>query len=84
MTEFDAKSPSGGHLNYKGALMFDFDESKNLTGEQSLLLEHKLLAFLNVGLLIEHSWDNLPPPKFKHHDFRLTLSVGFSWSARGF
>ncbi|MBZ0135363.1 MAG: DUF481 domain-containing protein [Planctomycetes bacterium] len=84
-TEFDWKSPSGSlHVNYKGALMFDFDETKNLTGQQSLLIEHKFLSYFTAGLLIEHDWDNLPPPKFKHHDFRFTATLGFSWSGRGF
>lgn len=84
MTEYDLTSPSGNfHLNYKGELLFDFDETKNVTGNQSLLLEHKIWTFMTAGILIEHAWDNLPPPKFKHHDFRFTLSLGFSWSARG-
>ena len=84
MTEFDWSSPSGMlHVNYKGALMFDFDESKNLTGNQSLLIEHKLGSFVTAGLLIEHAWDNLPPEKFKHHDFRFTFTLGFAWSTRG-
>lgn len=83
-TEFDWVSPSGSlHVNYKGALMFDFDETKNLTGNQSLLVEHKLLTFVTAGLLIEHAWDNLPPPGFKHHDFRFTFTLGFAWSMRG-
>ena len=85
MTEFDWKSPSGSfHVNYKGALLFDFDETKNLTGTQSLLIEHNFMTYFTAGLLIEHAWDNLPPPKFKHHDFRFTLTLGFSWSGRGF
>ena len=85
MTEFDWKSANDMfHVNYKGELLFDFDESKNVTGNQSLLLEHKFLSYFTAGLLIEHAWDNLPPPKFKHHDFRLSLAIGFSWGARGF
>lgn len=85
MTEFDWRSASGSfHVNYKGSLMFDFDESKNLTGHQSLLLEHQFMTYFTAGLLIEHDWDNLPPPDFKHHDFRFTLTLGFSWSGRGY
>ena len=84
-TEFDWRSPSGMmHINYKGSLLFDFDESKNLTGHQALLIEHNFMTYFTLGLLIEHDWDNLPPPDFKHHDFRFTLTLGFSWSGRGF
>jgi hypothetical protein len=84
MTEFDAKSPSGGHINYKGALMFDFDESRNLTATQSLLLEQKFYTYFSLGLLIEHAWDNLPPDGFFHNDFSFMLTLGFSWSSRWF
>ena len=84
MTEFDMSSPGGMfHVNYKGELNFDFDETKNLTANESLLLEHKFLTWFTAGLLIEHAWDNLPPDGFKHHDFQFTISLGFSWSARG-
>lgn len=85
MTEFDWKSPSGSlHVNYKGQLNFDFDETKNLTASESLLIEHKFLTYFTAGLLIVHDWDNLPPPKIKHHDFRFMVTLGFSWSGRGF
>jgi hypothetical protein len=84
MTEFDMSSPGGMfHVNYKGQLEFDFDETKNLTATESLLLEHKFLTFFTAGILIEHAWDNLPPDGFKHHDFQFTITLGFSWSARG-
>jgi hypothetical protein len=84
-TEFNWVSPSGSlRVNYKGALNFDFDESRNLTGNQSLLVEHKLMSFVTAGFAIYHDWDNLPPDGFKHHDFRFVLTLGFGWSMRGF
>jgi hypothetical protein len=84
MTEFDTRSPGGSHINYKGALMFDFEESRNLTATQSLLVEQRILTFFSLGLLVQHAWDNLPPEGFFHNDFSFMLTLGFSWSSRWF
>lgn len=82
-TEFDWVTLSDAlHVNFKSELLFDFDETKNLTSNSSLLVEYKFMEYFTAGVLVEHAWDNLPPPGFKHHDFRFTLTLGFSWSGR--
>jgi hypothetical protein len=81
-TEFDAVSPLGTHVNYKGALYFDFEESRNLTATQSLLVEQSVFTFFSLGLLITHAWDNLPPDGFYHNDFTFRLTLGFKFSTR--
>jgi hypothetical protein len=83
-TEFDARSPVGSHINYKGALYFDFEESRNLTATQSLLIEQHLFTFFSFGLLLTHAWDNLPPEGFYHNDFSLMLTLGFNFSTKWF
>jgi hypothetical protein len=70
------------HLNFKSEVLFDFDEFRNVNFNNALLLEYKINAYFSAGLLVEHYFDNLPPPGFSQHDFRLTLTLGVSWSGR--
>ncbi|MBK9975221.1 MAG: DUF481 domain-containing protein [Planctomycetes bacterium] len=72
------------HVNAKSEVLFDFAEFKNIVINSSLLAEAKLASWLSAGLLIRHSWDNLPTPGFFHHDFTFTFTLGVSWSGRGF
>lgn len=83
-TEFDWVSEDDTlHVHYKGELLFDFDEVKNVQGNQALLVEYSFLQYFRAGLLIEHQWDNLPPEEFEKHDLRIAVTVGFRWSGRG-
>jgi len=81
--EFDWATADGKyHVNAKSEILFDFEESKNLVVNNSLLAEAKLTSWASAGLLIRHSWDNIPTPGFFHHDFSLTFTLGISWSGR--
>lgn len=81
--EFDWVSPEKNyHVNAKSEFLFDFDESKNLVANNSLLVEAKITSWASAGLLVRHSWDNMPTPGFFHHDFSLTFTLGISWSGR--
>lgn len=71
------------HVNYKGELQFDFDETRNVMGRQVLSVEYRFRKYFTAGLVIEHQWDNLPPEGFESHDFRFTFTLGFSWSGPG-
>ncbi|MBE7491411.1 MAG: DUF481 domain-containing protein [Planctomycetes bacterium] len=70
------------HVNARSEMLFDFDESKNLVVNNALLAEARLTAWANAGVLVRHSWDNMPVPGFFRHDFSLTFTVGVSWSGR--
>ncbi|MCC7508701.1 MAG: DUF481 domain-containing protein [Planctomycetes bacterium] len=70
------------HVNFRSEVLFDFDEFKNINVNNSLLVEYKFGGYFTAGLLVEHSFDNLPPLEFKKHDFRLTFTIGISWSGR--
>jgi putative salt-induced outer membrane protein YdiY len=82
-TEIDwVQSDGMVHVNFKSEILFDFDEVKNLNVNSALLVEAKISAHFTAGLLVEHRWDNLPPPGFVHHDFRFALTIGLTWSGR--
>ncbi|MCA8916544.1 MAG: DUF481 domain-containing protein [Planctomycetes bacterium] len=84
-TEFDwVTAADMVHINAKSELLLDFAEFKNLVVNSSLLIEHHFASYFTAGLLIEHSWDNIPAEGFKHHDFRFLFTLGISWSGRGF
>ncbi|MBX3472943.1 MAG: DUF481 domain-containing protein [Planctomycetes bacterium] len=70
------------HVNFKSEFLFDFDETKNLVVNNSLLAEAKLASWANAGLLVRHSWDNMPVPGFFRHDYSLTFTLGLTWSGR--
>jgi len=42
-------------------------------------VEYKFLSYFSTGLLVRHTWDNIPPLGFFHHDFSFLFTVGFSW-----
>lgn len=70
------------HVNAKTEVLFDFDEFRNININSALLLEYKINSWMSAGALAEHYYDNLPPEGFSQHDFRLTLTLGISWSGR--
>ncbi len=70
------------HLKAKSELLFDFDETKNLVVNSEFLGEYKFLSYFTAGLLIRHTWDNIPPQGFFHHDFSFLFTIGFSWGGR--
>lgn len=81
--EIDWVSPEKNyHVNFKSEFLFDFDESKNLVVNNALLAEAKLASWANAGLLVKHTWDNMPTPGFFRHDYSLTFTLGISWSGR--
>ncbi len=82
-TEIDWVSANDrAHVNFKSEVLFDFDETRNVVVNNALLAEYKFGGYFTAGLLLEHSFDNLPPEEFAKHDFRLTLTLGISWSGR--
>lgn len=70
------------HLNARSDLLLDFDEFKNVVLNNTLLVETKPVPWLSAGLLVRHTWDNMPVPGFKQHDFSLLFTLGISWSGR--
>ena len=67
------------HIKAKSELLFDFSEIKNLVVNSELLVEYKFLTYFTAGLLMRHTWDNIPPDGFFHHDFSFLVSIGFAW-----
>ena len=67
------------HIKAKSELLFDFSEIKNLVVNNEFLAEYKFLSYFTAGLLIRHTWDNIPTDGFFHHDFSFLLTLGFSW-----
>lgn len=72
------------HLNFKTEVIFDFDETKNVMWNNQLLVDYQFASYFTAGLVISHSWDNVPPPKFFHHDWKFMFTIGFSWGGKGF
>jgi hypothetical protein len=71
------------HVNLRSELLFDFSESKNLRWNSALMVNYRLSSYITTGLLVEHEWRNMPPRGFKKSDFRITYTIGVSWSGRG-
>lgn len=67
------------HIKAKSELLFDFSEIKNLVVNNELLVEYKFMSYFTAGLQIRHTWDNIPPAGFYHHDFSFLFTLGFSW-----
>ncbi|CAG0947843.1 hypothetical protein ANRL1_04617 [Anaerolineae bacterium] len=67
------------HIKAKSELLFDFSEIKNLVVNNELLVEYKFGGYFNAGLLVRHTWDNIPPQGFFPHDFSFLFTIGFSW-----
>ncbi len=72
------------HLNFKTEVIFDFDESRNTLWNNRLLVTYQFAEHFDAGIEIRHSFDNLPPPGFFHHDFEFLLTIGFSWGGKWF
>lgn len=70
------------HIKAVSEILFDFDETKNLVVNNSLLVEYKFAGYFTAGMLLRHTWDNIPPEGFRHHDFNFLFTLGFSWGGR--
>ncbi|MBX3459716.1 MAG: DUF481 domain-containing protein [Planctomycetes bacterium] len=70
------------HINFKSEVLFDFDIIENVVVNSALLAEYKFGGYFSAGLLVEHSFDNVPTPGFFRNDFRFTFTIGISWSGR--
>lgn len=81
--EFDCVSTDKlYHMNIRSELMLDFAEFKNVVVNTQLMAEARPEPWLSAGLLVRHSWDNMPTPGFFHHDLTVMFTIGLSWSGR--
>lgn len=82
--EFDGWAESRTfHFRAFAEVLFDFEETKNITATFEALFEVKVFSYFTLGVSLRDVFDNLPPPSRFHHDLVVTAFLGVAFGGKG-
>lgn len=71
------------HFRAFAEVLFDFEETKNITATFEALFEVKVFTYFTLGVSLRDVFDNLPPPNRFHHDLTVTAFLGVAFGGKG-
>ncbi len=71
------------HFRAFAEVLFDFEETKNITATFEALFEVKVFTYFTLGISLRDVFDNLPPPSRFHHDLTVTAFLGVAFGGKG-
>ena len=71
------------HFRAFAEVLFDLEETKNITATFEALFEVKVFSYFTLGISLRDVYDNLPPAGRFHHDLTLTAFLGVAFGGKG-